>query len=488
MGQLFQKLHALGLARCLQDLLIGSVQPSHADILQQRGVEQVLILRHIGNTAVQRLQAHVTQFLSADGDAAFLRVIVVDQQLCQSALARAGLSHQGRFLSGLGCKADVVEHFILHHHGLSVRAGLCLGVAKGNMVINDGIILAVEAVRRLLKLRRIQNLLQRRNLVVELGHGGQEAQGFEERHPDAQGEAQHQNQVRQSRPAGEDKPRPQRQGQNHSAGKEAAVNCHPGPCRLVPSQGVIPVIRNIFAKPLIGVRVLVEYLDDLHAVDVLNDGVVHLLAGHIVGAHFLHAHRVHGHHGDQADGDGGQRQQRQLPVHEKHSHIDRDGNHQVCDPLWHGVGQQDLQTVHIIDKQLFDRAGALVLDHAQRQLLKPLLQGSPQPEQRVIGGLVRKIEPPAIENSLQDQAHQHQSHPQDKKRSVKFRSHHQRSNYLVGQHKGQDAHQNADQHYRCGRVEALFMRPRVFKYLLKHDLQPPINENTVPTELSIFAA
>ena len=100
------------------------------------------------------------------------------------------------------------------------------------------------------------------------------------------------------------------------------------------------------------------------------------------------------------------------------------------------MGQQDLQTVHIIDKQLFDRAGALVLDHAQRQFLKPLLQGSPQPEQRVIGGLVRKIEPPAIENSLQDQAHQHQSHPQDKKRSVKFRSHHQRSNYLVGQHKG----------------------------------------------------
>ena len=34
LGQLLQKLHALGLARCLQDLLIGSVQPSNADILQ----------------------------------------------------------------------------------------------------------------------------------------------------------------------------------------------------------------------------------------------------------------------------------------------------------------------------------------------------------------------------------------------------------------------------------------------------------------------
>ena len=152
------------------------------------------------------------------------------------------------------------------------------------------------------------------------------------------------------------------------------------------------------------------------------------------------------------------------------------------------MGQQDLQTVHIIDKQLFDCAGALVLDHAQRQLLKPLLQGGPQPEQSIISGLVRNIESPAIENSLQDQAHQHQSHPQDEKRSLNFRSHHQRSNYLVGQHKGQDAHQNADQHHRCGRVEALFMRPCIFKYLLKHDLQPPINENTVPTELSISAA
>ena len=289
----------------------------------------------------------------------------MDQQFCQSALARAGLSHQGRFLSGLGRKADVVEYLILHHHGLSVRAGLCLGVAKGNMVINDGIVLAVEAVRRLLKLRRIQNLFQRRNLVVELGHGGQETQGFEERHPDAQGEAQHQNQVRQSRPAGEDKPRPQRKGQNHSAGKEAAVNCHPGPCRLVPSQSIIPVIRNILAKPLIGIRVLVEYLDNLHAVDVLDDGVVHLLAGHIVGAHFLHAHRVHGHHGDQANGYGSQGQQSQLPVHEKHGYIDCDGNHQVCDSLRHGVSQQNLQTVHIIHEQLFDCAGALVLDHTQ---------------------------------------------------------------------------------------------------------------------------
>ena len=71
------------------------------------------------------------------------------------ALARAGLSHQGCFLTSLGRKTDVVEHFFLHHHWLSVRAGLCLGVTKRNMVINDGIVFPVKAVRRLLKLRRI---------------------------------------------------------------------------------------------------------------------------------------------------------------------------------------------------------------------------------------------------------------------------------------------------------------------------------------------
>ena len=62
---------------------------------------------------------------------------------------------------------------------------------------------------------------------------------------------------------------------------------------------------------------------------------------------------------------------RQLPVHEKHSHIDRDGDHQVCDPLRHRVGQQDLQTVHIIDKQLFDCAGAFILNDTEGQLFKP---------------------------------------------------------------------------------------------------------------------
>lgn len=43
-------------------------------------------------------------------------------------------------------------------------------------------------------------------------------------------------------------------------------------------------------KPFIEVRILVEYLDNFHAVDVLDEGVVHLLADHIIGTNFILMH------------------------------------------------------------------------------------------------------------------------------------------------------------------------------------------------------
>ena len=80
LGQFFQELHTLGFLRCFHYFFVRCVQPAKPDIFQQRGVEQVLILRHIGDVTVQRLQTHITKFLAANGDAAFLRVIIMDQQ------------------------------------------------------------------------------------------------------------------------------------------------------------------------------------------------------------------------------------------------------------------------------------------------------------------------------------------------------------------------------------------------------------------------
>ena len=191
-----------------------------------------------------------------------------------------------------------MENFILNHCGFSIRAGLCCLVSERNMVVSNGVIHSMESIICLLKFRRIQYLLQCGDFIVELGHGWQKTKRFQQRHTDTQRKAQYQNQIGQSRPAAEDKPCAHRQGQDDGTRKQAAVNRHPRPCRLIPCQRIVPIIRYIFAEPFIRICVFIENLDDFHAVDVLNNGIVHLLPGHIVRSHFLHTNGIHRHHGN----------------------------------------------------------------------------------------------------------------------------------------------------------------------------------------------
>ena len=79
----------------------------------------------------------------------------MDQQLSKGTLTGTGFTNQRGFLSGSRCKGDIMENFIHYHHGFPVRARLRLGIAKGNMIVSDCIVFAMEAVRCLLKLRRI---------------------------------------------------------------------------------------------------------------------------------------------------------------------------------------------------------------------------------------------------------------------------------------------------------------------------------------------
>ena len=75
-----------------------------------------------------------------------------------------------------------MENFIHGHHRLSIRAGLCGLITKRNMVISNGVIFSVEYILCLLKLWCIQYLLQCRNFIVELGHGRQETERFQQWH------------------------------------------------------------------------------------------------------------------------------------------------------------------------------------------------------------------------------------------------------------------------------------------------------------------
>ena len=75
-----------------------------------------------------------------------------------------------------------MENFILNYNRLSIRAGLCGLISERNMVISNGVIFPVERIFCLLELWRIQHLLQCRNFIVELGHGRQETERFQQWH------------------------------------------------------------------------------------------------------------------------------------------------------------------------------------------------------------------------------------------------------------------------------------------------------------------
>ena len=182
----------------LHHFFIRCVQPTKPNVFEQRGVEQVLILCHIGDTAVQCFKTHIAKFLSSDRNAAFLRVIIVNQQFCQCTLAGARFTNKSCFLSSLCRKGNIMENFIHGHHRLSIWSGLCVLIAKRNMIISNCVIFPVERILCLLKLRCIQHLLQCRNFIVELGHGRQETKGFQQRHTDTQRKTQYQNQIRKS--------------------------------------------------------------------------------------------------------------------------------------------------------------------------------------------------------------------------------------------------------------------------------------------------
>ena len=259
-----EELPALGLLRRGQHFLVRGLRAAQADVLQQAHVEQELLLGHIGDLVVEGLHAHLPDVLAAHADAPAGHIIVVDQELCQGGLAAARLPHQGGE-APLRCgEGDAVEHLVLL-------------IGKADVLKENGVILTGEGPIRLHQSRRAHQLLQGGDLVVDLGQGGHETQRPQQGRPHAEGHAQHQGEVRQGGVSYQNQVRPDGQGEQGHAGQDAVVEGHPGPADLVPGQGEVPVAPHILLETLVGLTVPVEDLHHLHAVDVLHDGVVHLL-------------------------------------------------------------------------------------------------------------------------------------------------------------------------------------------------------------------
>ena len=160
-------------------------------------------------------------------------------------------------------------------------------------------ILTGEGPIRLHQSRRAHQLLQGGDLVADLWQGGHKSKGTQQGRPHAEGHAQHQGEIRQGGVPSQNQVRPDGQGEQGHAGQDAVVEGHPGPADLVPGQGEVPVAPHILLETLVGLTVPVEDLYHLHAVDVLHDGVVHLLGRGVVSTHLAGAGAVHGHHSHQ---------------------------------------------------------------------------------------------------------------------------------------------------------------------------------------------
>ena len=82
--QTFQELTALCFFSRRHYFFTACIGLADEDILIQRGVEQKLLLRYIGDIVVQCFNAHIGDVLTAEGDMSAVQIIVMDKQLCKS--------------------------------------------------------------------------------------------------------------------------------------------------------------------------------------------------------------------------------------------------------------------------------------------------------------------------------------------------------------------------------------------------------------------
>ena len=286
-------------------------------------------------------------------------------------------------------------------------------IGEANVFKGYAVVFSGKRLLFLFQRRGVHQLFQRCDLVVDLRQGGHEAQSPQQRRPRAEGHTEHQRQIRQRGSAGKHQIGPDGQGEQGQAGENAVIQRHPGPADPVPGQRKIPVAPYILLKPLVGFAVPVENLDHLHAVDVLHNGVVHFLGGSVVGPHFAGAGFIHGAHGDEAQRQGAEGQQRQLPVHEKHGDKDEQGHRHIGETFRQGVGQQQLDGVDVVNEHLFEGSHALFLNGSQRLALQLPLEGGTQIPQGFVGRPVGEGQPLDVEQGVQHPADPNGQYPPD---------------------------------------------------------------------------
>ena len=109
----------------LGDVLVSGIQPTVADVVSDRALEQERLLEHGPNLAMQAGLGYVAHVVPIDADRSFIYVVEAAQDLAHRALTCAGLADKGDHLARLCLEGDVLEY-----HGVRV-------VTKGHVLELD---------------------------------------------------------------------------------------------------------------------------------------------------------------------------------------------------------------------------------------------------------------------------------------------------------------------------------------------------------------
>ena len=106
------KPHDKGMGRChlrrLNDLFIGSIQSSVADILHDRPRKQMGVLKYHGDVAAQLVPLNMADINAVDGDGPALDIVEAVDEVRDRRLSGSRGTHEGDLLSRLRVEADIL--------------------------------------------------------------------------------------------------------------------------------------------------------------------------------------------------------------------------------------------------------------------------------------------------------------------------------------------------------------------------------------------
>ena len=104
--------HDKGMGRChlrrLNDLLVGGIKPSVADIFHDRSRKQVGILKHHGDVAAQLVPLNMADINAVDGDGPALDIVEAVDEVRDRRLSGSRGTHEGDLLPRPRVEADIL--------------------------------------------------------------------------------------------------------------------------------------------------------------------------------------------------------------------------------------------------------------------------------------------------------------------------------------------------------------------------------------------